>query len=82
MMKPVAVPLGEIYVPARLRSTLEAQKVEELAASIIENGLQNPIHVRRDKTRFVLVAGLHRLEAARALGEKTIAAFIVGAPQH
>jgi sulfiredoxin len=82
MMKPVALPLGEIYVPARLRSTLEAQKVEELAESIIENGLQNPIHVRRDKTRYVLVAGLHRLEATRALGEKTIAAFIVGAPQH
>jgi sulfiredoxin len=38
--------------------------------------------VRADGARFVLVEGLHRLEAAKALGEQTIAAFLVDAPKH
>ena len=38
--------------------------------------------MRRDGERFVLVNGLHRLEACRALGEETITAIIVRAPQH
>ena len=32
-------------------------------------------------TRFVLVEGLHRLEACKALGEATIAAYFVQARQ-
>ena len=38
--------------------------------------------VRADGARFVLVEGLHRLEAAKALGEKTIVGFIVEARKH
>lgn len=82
MMKPVAVKLEEIYVPTRLRPTLDAAKVAALTESIMEKGLQTPIQVRRDRERYVLVTGLHRLEAARGLGEKTIQAFIVHARQH
>jgi sulfiredoxin len=82
LMKPVAVRLEEIYVPARLQPTLDAKKVEAIAESIIESGLQTPIQLRRDKDRFVLVTGLHRLEATRALGEETIQAYIVRARQH
>lgn len=82
MMRSVPVQIDEIYVPARLRKELDAAKVEALAESIIENGLQRPIQVRRDKERYVLVTGLHRLEAVRALGEATIEALIVAARQH
>jgi sulfiredoxin len=82
MMKPVAVRLEEIYVPARLRPTLDAAKVKEIAKSIVEKGLQTPIQVRRDDKRYVLVTGLHRLEAARSLGEQTIQALLVHARQH
>ena len=82
MMKPVAVRLEEIYVPARLRPTLDAAKVKEIAESIVEKGLQTPIQVRRDDKRYVLVTGLHRLEAARSLGEQTIQALLVHARQH
>lgn len=82
MMKPVAVKLAEIYVPQKLRKSLDPAKVDALAESIIENGLQSPIQVRRDKDRFVLVTGLHRLEAVRMLGEATIDALIVAARQH
>ena len=42
----------------------------------------SPILVRADGARFVLVEGLHRLEAAKALGEKTIVGFIVEARKH
>jgi hypothetical protein len=50
-----------------------------IAASILDKGLQAPIRVTADGARFVLVEGLHRLEAAKALGEQTIAAFLVDA---
>jgi sulfiredoxin len=38
--------------------------------------------VRADGARFVLIEGLHRLEAAKALGEKTIIGFRVEARKH
>jgi len=82
MMKSVPVRLEEIYVPTKLRKDLDAAKVQALAESIIDNGLQTPIQVRRDKDRYVLVTGLHRLEAVRSLGEATIDALIVAARQH
>jgi len=81
-MKPEAVRLEEIYVPSKLRKTLDPRKVEVIAESVIEIGLQTPIQVRRDKDRYVLVTGLHRLEALRALGEETIQALIVRARLH
>ncbi len=45
----------------------------------MEDGLQTPIGVRRDGDRFVLVSGLHRLEACKALGEETINVNVVQA---
>ncbi len=84
MMKPIPVKLDDIYVPAKHRATLEPEKVEALAESILEDGLQVPIQVREDpgKNRYVLVTGLHRLEAVRALGEDTVDALVVAARQH
>jgi hypothetical protein len=38
--------------------------------------------VRRDGDRFVLVHGLHRLEACKALGEETIYGYLVQAQKH
>ena len=75
----VAVNIDEIYVPAKRRGKLDEAKVEALAESIIEDGQKIPIHVRPDpdKNRYVLVEGLHRLEAQKALGEVTIDALIV-----
>lgn len=82
MMKSVAIRLDQIYVPIGLRKGLDAAKADTLAEDIAENGLQTPIQVRRDKDRYVLVTGLHRLEAVRALGETMIEALIVAARQH
>ena len=82
MLNAVPIVLDDIYVPVKRRQTLDPARVEELAEDIIDNGLTTPIQVRRDKECYVLVEGLHRLEAARALGEPTIEALIVSPRQH
>ena len=81
-MDDVQVRIDEIYIPTKRRATLKPELVAELAESILENGLQVPINVRQDKERYVLVEGLHRLEACKALGEESITAIIVRARQH
>ncbi len=78
-MKTITIAIGDIYVPVKRRRDLNPETVEALAESIMEKGLQTPIGVRRDDDRFVLVSGLHRLEACKALGEETIDANVVQA---
>jgi sulfiredoxin len=82
MMKREKFPIADIYVPVKRRATLKPETVEELARNILENGQQSPILVRRDGDRYVLVEGLHRLEACKALGEATIVGYLVQAPKH
>jgi sulfiredoxin len=82
MLKREAFPIAKIYVPVKRRNTLDAARVDEIAASILEVGLKEPILVREDGDRFVLIEGMHRLEAAKALGETTIDGYRVQARQH
>ena len=87
MLETALIRLDEIYVPVKRRKTLVAStteeatrfptRVEAIAESIIEHGQQTPIQVRPDKERYVLVEGLHRFEALKALGEETIQALLV-----
>jgi sulfiredoxin len=81
MMKEIAVPIDQIYVPSGRRGSVDSEKVQEIAESILENGQQEAISVRKDGKRFVLISGLHRLEACKLLGEKTVSAIIAGTPQ-
>lgn len=84
LMRTIPIPLAEIYVPAKLASTLDPTKVETRADEIMESDIGAPVQVRRDeeRSRYVLVTGLHRLEAFRALGEETIQALVVQARKH
>jgi sulfiredoxin len=82
MLKRENFPIAKIYVPVKRRATLDPAKVATLAESMLKDGQQTPILVRADGDRFVLVEGLHRLEAAKALGEATIAGFRVDARKH
>ena len=82
MMRRERFPIANIYVPVKRRATLKPQTVQEIAQSILEEGQKMPILVRRDGARFVLVDGLHRLEACKALGEETIVGYLVQAPKH
>ena len=81
-MKREILPIADIYVPVKRRAALDQKRVDGIAASMLDKGQQTPILVRVDGARFVLVEGLHRLEAAKALGEKTILGFLVDAPKH
>jgi ParB-like chromosome segregation protein Spo0J len=76
------LPIKDIYVPTKRRLTLNAKTVQEIAESMLEVGQQTPIMVRQDGERFVLVEGLHRLEACKMLGEEMIVGVLVQARRH
>ncbi len=82
MMRREKLAIANIYVPVKRRATLKPDTVQEIAQSMLEVGQTTPILVRRDGERFVLVQGLHRLEACKALGEESIFAYLVQAQRH
>lgn len=75
-------PIAMIRVPVKRAKTLEADKVEQIAESIIEQGQTTPIRLRKSKDGYVLIEGLHRLEALKALGEETVEGYLVRAVLH
>ena len=42
-MKRETLAIADIYVPVKRRATLEQKRVDEIAASMLENGQQTPI---------------------------------------
>lgn len=82
MLKIEKVRLDSIYVPTERRKTLKPETAQALSEDILEHGMRIPIMVRFDGKRHILVEGLHRLEAARLLGETEIAAYLVQARKH
>lgn len=81
LMKDQILKIESIYVPIKRQKTLKPEVVDEIAESMLEEGQRTPIWVRKGNNRFVLVEGLHRLEACKALGEETIVAVLVQARQ-
>ena len=73
------VSIDNIYVPVKRKKNLKTEKIESIAESMLEEGQKTPIQVRKDGSRLVLVEGLHRLEACKALGEESIKAIFVQA---
>ena len=82
MLRIEKIPVDSIYVPTARRKTLHPETVRILAEDILENGMKVPIQVRSDGNRYVLVEGLHRLEAVKWLGETEIDAYLVQARKH
>jgi len=82
MLRVIKVPVEGIYVPTARRKTLHPETVRALAEDIVENGMKTPIQVRNDGKRYILVEGLHRLEAVKWLGEAEINAYLVQAKKH
>ena len=81
-MKREKFDIANIYVPIKRRLMLKPDVVQDIAQSMLKNGQETPILVRRDGDRLVLVHGLHRLEACKALGEETIVGYLVQAQKH
>lgn len=74
--------IDKIYVPTKRGKTLDPDKVVALAEDMLEHGQTTPIRLRPDGERYVLIEGLHRLEALRALGEVTVEGYLVRARLH
>jgi N6-adenosine-specific RNA methylase IME4 len=69
--------LNDITIPADRMRRLRPEVVAELAESIAARGLLHAIIVRHWHTRFLLVAGHHRVEAVQTLGHDKIRAVIL-----
>ena len=82
MLRVEKIAIDKIYVPTARRKTLHPETVRTLAEDIFENGLKTPLLVCLDGARYVLVEGLHRLEAFKWLGEPSIDAYLVQARKH
>jgi ParB/RepB/Spo0J family partition protein len=65
-----------ITVPTHRMRALRPDVVDELANSISVIGILNPITVRRAEQGYVLIAGWHRIAAARKLNLKYIPADV------
>jgi ParB family chromosome partitioning protein len=71
------LPLAEVYAnPNQPRKIFEKQALEELAQSIRENGILQPILVRQIGDRYQIVSGERRFRAAKMAGLKYIPAVV------
>lgn len=74
---PLQIPLDAITSnPFQPRRILDEEKLDELAASLREHGLIQPVVVRPSAEGYQLVAGERRWRAAYRAGFKTIPALI------
>lgn len=77
MAQVVNMPLDiEDIIVLEGRRKVDPKTVRKLAESIEAVGLQTPITVRRKGDQYVLIAGLHRIEAFKKLGREHIPAAI------
>ena len=71
------IPLDEIFPsPFQPRRIFDEKELFALGESIIENGLIQPISVRKVKNRYELIAGERRLRACKIIGRKNIDAVV------
>ena len=70
------IPINQISTVSNYRKTFNEKSLKELAASIEENGVIEPIIVRRKDDKFELIAGERRLRASEMGGQVTIKAIV------
>lgn len=70
------IPLNQISVSSNYRKTFRDRTISELAASIKENGVLEPIIVRPAKKGYAIVAGERRYRASLQAGLVTIPAVV------
>lgn len=76
-LKLVKLPVSRILPnPAQPRKDFDQDALESLAQSIKENGLLQPVTVRRENGGYTLIAGERRLRACKLAGLKEIPAIV------
>ena len=58
--------------PDQPRKSFDEEKLKELAASLKQHGIVQPLIVKKHDDRFIIVAGERRFRAARMAGIKTV----------
>jgi ParB family transcriptional regulator, chromosome partitioning protein len=75
--KIVEIPLAQLRAnPYQPRKTFEGEAIKELAESIREHGVIQPIIVRQALRGFEIIAGERRFRASQLLGNATIPAVV------
>jgi len=75
--KVVHIPVEDVKAnPRQPRKRFDAERIESLSASIRNDGVLQPIVVRRNGDKFELIMGERRLQAARLAGVPTIPALV------
>lgn len=82
MLEKHILSVDSVRVPVKRMKTLDEARVTALAEDMLENGQKVPIRVRADGDGYVLIEGLHRLQALKALGEETVEAYLSSARLH
>jgi len=78
---PSEVPIDALEPnPYQPRQTIHPERLAELAASIRESGIVQPILVRRRHGRFQIIAGERRWRAAQSLGLRSVPVSIRDVP--
>ena len=71
--KVLSIPMDKVISnPDQPRKSFNQEKIQELAQSIKENGLIQPIIVRKNKDKYQIIAGERRFRAYTLLGYKEI----------
>lgn len=73
----IQIPIAKIDPnPVQPRVEFDERSLRDLATSIQSDGVLQPIVVRRDQDRYILVVGERRLKASRLAGLPTIPAIV------
>ena len=76
-LKLIKLPINKILPnPSQPRKIFREDELQSLAQSIVENGLLQPVTVRRESGAYFLVAGERRLRACKLAGLKEIPAIL------
>ncbi len=74
----VEVEVGEIVPnPHQPRTEFDIADIQSLADSITENGILQPLTVRRGEGRYELIAGERRLRAAKLVGMRVVPCIVL-----
>jgi len=70
------LPVGDIHPSANYRKSMDQAKLAELTESVKEQGVLQPITVRKNAKGFEIVYGERRWRAAKAAGHQTIPSIV------
>lgn len=80
-LKLTKLPVSRILPnPSQPRKIFQEEDLQSLAQSIQENGLLQPVTVRREAGAYYLIAGERRLRACKLAGLKEIPALVADCP--